>query len=294
MPLWTRWAAGGVIAAGVALFTFGVWQFGGAATLKRIDSTFRSMTDSKESSGAMTAAAAKPVALPAPTPLPAATSIAATPPMSFVQLTQTAAGKNADGGSQTAFNDLFKLWRANYRDDETDPCTQAAEQGLECVVQRGSWGQLRALNRPAILMVTDDAGIEHQLVLTKLGDEQATVQYGGQPYQIGVAEVSRYWFGDFLLLWRPQVAGGKPLSMGMQGAAVRWLRHSLETVQGIEPTAADADVYDGELVRLVENFQRDHRLTVDGVAGKQTQMMLDSALAPPDTPLLTAPPAKGS
>src|SRR5690606_31867410 len=93
----------------------------------------------------------------------------------FVQLTQAGSGTIADGGSESAFNDLFKLWNASYDGEEIDPCTQAADQGLECVVQRGSWGQLRAYNRPAILMLTDDGGGEHQVVLTQLDNEQATV-----------------------------------------------------------------------------------------------------------------------
>jgi peptidoglycan hydrolase-like protein with peptidoglycan-binding domain len=44
----------------------------------------------------------------------------------------------------------------------------------------------------------------------------------------------------------------------------------------------------------VEQFQRASRLTVDGIAGIETQVALDAALATPDTPLLeqhTAPTA---
>jgi peptidoglycan hydrolase-like protein with peptidoglycan-binding domain len=39
-------------------------------------------------------------------------------------------------------------------------------------------------------------------------------------------------------------------------------------------------------MQLVEQFQRAHRLTVDGVAGIETQVALDAALAGPDSPLL--------
>jgi peptidoglycan hydrolase-like protein with peptidoglycan-binding domain len=42
-------------------------------------------------------------------------------------------------------------------------------------------------------------------------------------------------------------------------------------------------------VQLVEQFQRANRLTVDGIAGIETQVALDAALAPPDSPLLQRP-----
>jgi murein L,D-transpeptidase YcbB/YkuD len=47
-----------------------------------------------------------------------------------------------------------------------------------------------------------------------------------------------------------------------------------------------SDVFDTELANLVREFQRQHRLTVDGIAGVQTQIALASAVAGSDAPLL--------
>ncbi|WP_457825263.1 hypothetical protein, partial [Staphylococcus aureus] len=84
-----------------------------------------------------------------------------------------------------------------------DPCTQASNQGLECLSQRGSFGQLRLYNRPAILVLNDDSGSAHQIVLTKLDDEHASILIDGGSHDVGIGELSRYWFGDFVMLWRP-------------------------------------------------------------------------------------------
>jgi hypothetical protein len=49
------------------------------------------------------------------------------------------------------------------------------------------------------------------------------------------------------------------------------------------------------LSRLVEDFQRVHHPTVDGIAGIDTQLILDGVLAAPGSPILqnlTTPPAK--
>ena len=193
-----------------------------------------------------------------------------------------------------AFAKLFGMWGAQYVAGNEDPCTQAAAHGLECLMQRGSFGQLRQYNRPAILMLSDDEGNPHQVVLTNLGDEHAHVALGGEKRQVSIAELSRYWLGDFVMLWRPGTQQVKPLSAGMRGAEVRWLRESLQRLSGVTPAANASDVFDDELTRLVKEFQRRNRLTVDGIAGVQTQIVLASAIASPGSPLLQSDPGHGS
>jgi general secretion pathway protein A len=72
----------------------------------------------------------------------------------------------------------------------------------------------------------------------------------------------------------------------MRGDDVRWLRQGLEQLSGLPASNAAIDYFDAELQQLVENFQRSRRLAVDGVAGLQTQLVLDSALGAPGTPTL--------
>ena len=57
------------------------------------------------------------------------------------------------------------------------------------------------------------------------------------------------------------------------------LRASLQALGGQKPGANPGNLYDAELTRLVEAFQRERRLAVDGVASIATQVMVDSAQA---------------
>ena len=168
------------------------------------------------------------------------------------------------------------------------PCNQAQQQGMECVYQQGSWGQLRTLNRPAILTLIDDAGNAHQVVIAGLDSEAAQLRLPDATRDISIASLSRLWYGDYLILWRPQVAAPRALSAGMQGAGVRWLRDTLNTVHGKSKDGSSSDYYDEELVRMVEEFQRQHRLNVDGIAGVQTQIVLDTLNNTSGAPLLVA------
>jgi general secretion pathway protein A len=190
--------------------------------------------------------------------------------------------------TETAFAQLFGLWGATFDPANGRPCNQAQQQGLECVYQQGSWGQLRTLNRPAILTLIDDAGNAHQVVVAGLDSEAAKLRLPDATRDISVASLSRLWYGDYLVLWRPQVAAPRALSAGMQGAGVRWLRSTLNTVHGRSSDSNSSDYYDEELVRMVEEFQRQHRLNVDGIAGVQTQIVLDTLNNTSGAPLLVA------
>jgi general secretion pathway protein A len=184
-----------------------------------------------------------------------------------------------------AFNKLFSMWDLRYVAGAVDPCTQALKSGLECLTQRGSLAQLRLFNRPAVLNVIGSDGRAHQLVLAGLSAEHAQVDLGGARRQIGIGDLARSWFGDYVLLWKPATGGSRPLALGASNPRVKWLRDSLRRVNGL-PAEDGGDVFDPSLVTLVEDFQRKNRLAVDGIAGVQTQVALDAALNDTATPFL--------
>jgi general secretion pathway protein A len=287
-PRWLPWLGAVAAAMVLAATVWGMWPL----TAWRLDrQSVTSASAVKDS--APHPEAVKPQAPPVTAP-PSVAVAAVPPPPSAPALQVLLTQHNDATGTDEAFLRLFGLWGAHYVAGNTDPCTQAAQQGLECLVQRGSFGQLRVYNRPAILMLNDDAGSKHQVVLAGLDDEHARIDVAGQRHEVGIGELSRYWFGDFVMLWRPGTQKVKPLSVGMRGDEVRWLRESLERLQGVTAGQSVSDVFDTELSHLVMDFQREHRLAVDGIAGIQTQIVLASAVAAPDSPLLSATATHGS
>ena len=202
------------------------------------------------------------------------------------------AANSTNTGDSAAFRRLLSLWGTAMADDR-NPCGQAAKAGLSCLEQRGSWAQVRALNRPAILTLTDDHGQRHRVVLSALDDRFATLNLGEHNERVALDELSRDWFGEFTVVWKPKTAHTRLLTVGMRGDEVRWLRRSLNALQGAASDPEHGDVYDEELAIAVQNFQREHRLTVDGIAGVQTQVVLDTALAEPGSPLLLASAPRG-
>jgi general secretion pathway protein A len=196
------------------------------------------------------------------------------------------AAENTIDDSNAAFATLFKLWGANFNANGARPCDQAISQGLQCVYQKGSWGQLRLLNRPVILSINLANGSTRQVALTALDTDSAQLIVGTQEAKVSLLSLSRDWLGEYLVLWRPQTPLQHEMSIGMRGNEVRWLRKSLDQVAGHAERVNVSDVYDRELAERVGEFQRQHRLSVDGIAGLQTQIVLDNLIDASSTPRL--------
>ncbi len=263
LPPWARWAAFAGATGGIAMLAFAIWRAvpgDGPATPVAAPTQ------------ALAAAPAGPPAAPAPPP----------------DLAALLALDNAGTTTDAAFGALFGLWGADYAPGMARPCDQAAGHGLSCVAQRGSLAQLKLINRPAILSLIDAGGTERQVVLAGLDGDRARLLLGTQDATVPIAQLTDYWFGEFLVLWRPQSGELRALRSGMRGDDVRWLRRGLEQLGGLPPSAAPEDLFDTNLERLVEDFQRSRRLVVDGIAGVQTQLVLDAALGSPGTPTLDA------
>lgn len=276
-PPWAKSLAAVAAVVAILVLGVGIWQ------LVRLDAVAKP----PQAIAAVPQASAPAPAVaetPAPTPMVAAEPEPPKEP-DIAELLRTHASETS---TASAFEKLFALWGGTFELGKGKACDQATQQGLQCVYQQGSWGQLRTLNRPAILTLIDDGGNAHQVVVAGLSEGNATLAFSDSEPDVSVASISRYWYGDYLVLWRPQVPTQRALSAGMQGDSVRWLRDSLNSLQGKTSETETSDYYDEELTRMVEDFQRRYRLHVDGIAGVQTQIVLDTLNNPAGAPLLMA------
>jgi general secretion pathway protein A len=189
--------------------------------------------------------------------------------------------------TNNAFAALFELWGATFDASGSLACAQALQQQLGCWFQEGTLRHVRRLNRPAILSLIDANGDEFQLTLSRLDASHATFLAGGTEYSVSISDLSEYWYGDHLVLWQPGGGNGATLRPGARGDGVVWLRESLAKISGEPPPANPSDLYDADLEARVREFQRARRLDVDGIAGTQTQIVINTELDLPGVPALT-------
>jgi len=319
-PGWTRWLAGFAALALLAVGGFISWQLwtehasvGAKASLAALFSVQQPMAKAPEvaaapgassaGAGASTASGSSAAAgssasasagsgATGDAPTHAAAPVVSHPAAPTVDLEALLENNSATTTDSAAFRRLLSLWGTAMSDDR-DPCGQALRAGLSCLEQRGSWAQVRALNRPAILTLQDSRGERHRVVLSALDDAYATLDLGEHNQRVALEDLSRDWFGDFTVVWKPKTLRTRALSLGMQGDEVRWLRRSLNALRGGASDPEHGDIYDEQLAIAVQNFQREHRLNVDGIAGLQTQVVLDTALAEPGSPLLLTNASRG-
>jgi general secretion pathway protein A len=218
--------------------------------------------------------AVPPVAAPEPVALP---------PDVDQLLRQSAAVTDLDG----AYTRLFDLWSARYVPGSEDACSQALRQGYECLNLQGGIERLRIFNRPAILPLEDASGAVHQVVLSHFSGSDARVLIGASAHDVKIDDLMRHWRGDFQLLWRPQQLDTRSLQLGMQGRPVRMLRERLRQWANLPVEPGASDIYEASLAKLVRQFQQANGLTVDGIAGTQTQALLDATHALAGSPQLT-------
>lgn len=227
-----------------------------------------------------------PVALVEPPPAPA-TVAAIEPEPGTVPLEAMLRAAGEQMGTDTAFTALFRLWGLDYAKGPKRACLQAEERGLQCLYQRGTLEQIGSLGRPVILTLRDADNNPRQVVLSGLDGGVAVLDVGSNQYRVDPKELERFWFGEYLLLWRPRAGEVKSLSTGMRDPDVRWLRESLATIQGRPVDPMESDVYDETLAARVRDYQRDHKLPVDGMAGTATQVAINTDLGAGDPPRLT-------
>jgi general secretion pathway protein A len=188
--------------------------------------------------------------------------------------------------SVAAMSTLFDLWNVAYEPARGPACNQASTQQLKCLfTTRSSIGELRRRNLPAILTLTDTDGGTHQVVVSGIGYDTAELRVADRTEHVGIVDLTHYWYGDQLLLWKP-IGVGDDIQPGMRAESVAWIRSGLASLRGVEPSSDDTTLYDAELETWVREYQRARRLGVDGVVGTQTQIALQLDLGAAGIPQL--------
>ena len=154
-------------------------------------------------------------------------------------------------------------------------CDRAQQAGLRCLFESGTWNNLRQLNRPAIIELTDSSGARHHVLITALKEDSVSLELGDRLREVPLSDVNQFWYGKFLSLWKPPESGDQLLIRGMRSPAIVWLRDALARANvPVAQTAEQADIFDADLEAKVKEFQRRHQIEDDGLVGQMTLVLL--------------------
>ena len=89
-------------------------------------------------------------------------------------------------------------------------------------------------------------------------------------------ELTQAWLGHYRILWKTPPKGSAVLRPGYSGSDIVWLRDRVQKATGLAAIAPNPALYDESLSELVREFQRNHGLQADGIAGPRTLIHLNS------------------
>ncbi len=303
----TQWIAGGAIAAGTVALLLAVWgflprtspeSFANANKVTTADTAplvSQTLTDKQISSNSSTTALSSQTNTKIErdqVEVVASISNAADTQESsqsdkekFLQLTED---ETVNADNNTAFAILFSYWGLSYAESKGQTaCARATNANMRCIFGKAGWDDIRHLNRPAVLELINSAGKRKQVVLLALQGNQVSINIGGEVVTITTSTVDPYWYGNYLLLWRPPSAGSEVLKEGMISTDVGWLRDQLDRIEGKPVTDEKKNLqFDPTLKWRVMEFQRIRGLNVDGVVGRETMIELNTAVNDRSTPVL--------
>jgi general secretion pathway protein A len=290
-----RWWPGAILFAAVLMTTagaFGIWQLKPELFVRLVGTTPDKPAVEAQVASSTTIARPETVAVnPMQSGLPGDAGTASAPAAMSLRtpaLAQILADPNISTDTDSAFSALFTQWGLDYTQfTGATGCERAAQAGLRCLFESGTWSNLRQLNRPAIIELVDDAGLRHHLLVVQLTGENATLLLAGRRLELPLGEVERIWFGKYLVLWSPPEVGERTVRRGMRGESVAWVRDTLVRYGLPRSTAPASDVFDAELETQVREFQRRHQLQDDGIVGKTTLVYLSNYTGNASAPVLS-------
>lgn len=189
---------------------------------------------------------------------------------------------------QRAAGDLLGAWRQSlpvYPGESA--CALAKRAGLGCLAKRAqSVKELRMINRPVMLKLTDAQVGQFYATLERLEKDKAYIRIAGKVVKIPARLLVQQWAGDYTIFWLAPGDYYGPIVPGTIGTEVREFSQRLGLALGSHVLAQGVSDYTIELETAVRDFQRQQGLDVDGVVGMQTLIALNSILNSDAVPFL--------
>lgn len=166
---------------------------------------------------------------------------------------------------------LAGIYRASLSGNQGwDLCARLREPGLICErKQAPSWDTLARDDRPALLVLIDEARLESRALVLGIERGEAVLATPAGLLRVPLAMLGQDWNGDYFRLHRTLHRVERTLQRGDEGDDVRVVAALFADMDGQQQPLTDRR-YDSRLEERVKLFQAGNGLTADGVLGGRT------------------------
>ena len=182
----------------------------------------------------------------------------------------------SDRGFQAAYDSLYLAWGIASGSPRL-PCVVDSQTVLRCLRGYGDLGEIKRLNRPAVIELWDDSTNPFFAALLSISDTTYGIEIDGKAHVVTGSTIQQHWFGNYTVLWRAPPGFDRAIQVGHAGTQVEWLRERLESLTLLTPTVNDRSFFDSELEDALKKFQRSQQLRPDGIAGPHSLIRLHSS-----------------
>ena len=187
--------------------------------------------------------------------------------------------EDGEQGRLDAYSELFKIWGVDNQSRlSSNPCETALNLGFRCLKRNGSWSEIDVLNTPVILELWISFDRPQYALLRRKTEFIYYLSISGQEIPVSRQNLKESWFGSYEILWKPPPGYTETLSLGDEHPNIAWLKTLLTKQYNHLFRNNDLPVYNQELLTIIEKFQRDSDLLVDGVIGPLTWIKLSDYL----------------
>jgi general secretion pathway protein A len=180
-----------------------------------------------------------------------------------------------------AYKTVLNQWNVNYTEEPFILACEFAElYGLRCLHKNGNWRSVLKLNRPAVLTLTTDYGETLYISLLAIRGEEAYISHQDKAFWVGLAEIDRYWLGEYSIIWKLPPYMSNTISPGQKKEA-EWVSSSLDTIERSKNSRSQFSYRKGKsepLEARLKNFQLKSGLVPDGILGSMTLIHINSKL----------------
>jgi len=177
-----------------------------------------------------------------------------------------------------AFQALFQQWQKPYDSkDNMLACKQADASGLACFYFQGNFGMLKKVNRPAVLRMINENGVEYYAALLGMSGEEAVLDLAGQRRKVSIVTLESQWFGEGILLWKPPPQYQRAVKPGAGAPWLGWLGQQFNAL-GWGVTSTPSMKLTGDLLLHARQLQSNSGFVPDGIVGPRTIISLNTLL----------------
>lgn len=179
----------------------------------------------------------------------------------------------------------LKVWKKAVPANSRVDCNYMKTVGLHCLFAKAPWKDVLELDRPAILEFSLADEKKRYALLTGIRKGQPVIRFNDD-LTFPLADVLSLWDGYYLVLWQPPHPDMTEIIPHQASANVPWLRQQLSAIAGTGIDTSESPFFDEALKAQVIDFQRQHHLTADGIAGARTLIHLDNSTGAGNSPHL--------